>query len=159
MKSAFEYIQEAGGIEQAKDYPYDAESHECIFNSKFIALKVTGNIVKENFNEDEMKQMLVNTGPLAIALNADPLMFYGGGIIDASKEDCNPDGLNHGVTLVGYGSEKGQDYWIVRNSWSKSWGEEGYFRIARGKGTCGINKYVTSAIIETVSEQHWKLIK
>jgi hypothetical protein len=45
------------------------------------------------------------------------------------------------VTAVGYGSEGGQDYWIIRNSWTADWGENGYIRIADngdGKGICGI---------------------
>lgn len=50
--------------------------------------------------------------------------------------------LDHGVVVVGYGSEHGEDYWIVRNSWGTDWGEEGYFRLRRNVadhgGKCGV---------------------
>jgi cathepsin F len=148
MENAFEYIKEAGGIELQADYVYHARKGKCKFDAKKSALKVTGFEVKADIDENEMKDMLVQTGPLAIALNADPLMFYAGGIVDADEAECDPESLNHGVTLVGYGTENGKDFWLVKNSWSASWGEDGYFRIARGKKTCGINKYVSTAKLE-----------
>ena len=67
-----------------------------------------------------------------------------GGIAVPSK--CLQN-LNHEVALVGYGSSKGQDYWIIKNSWGSDWGEEGYMRLARGEGKCGVNLAVSSAII------------
>ena len=63
--------------------------------------------------------------------------MYKSGILDS--DDCGLE-LDHAVTAVGFGSDDGQDYYIVRNSWGPTWGENGYIKIAAkdGKGVCGI---------------------
>jgi len=80
--------------------------------------------------------------PISIGIDANNDIFksYNGGII--SSPDCTTN-LDHAVLLVGYGSEDGNDYWTVKNSWGPDWGEDGYFRIARdasqdGPGICGL---------------------
>ena len=157
MELAFEWLKDNdGGVMTDADYPYSGRKGNCKQDSsKYVDMKVTGWVKlgtggPEEFSpvdEGEMKEYLYQTGPLAIALNATPLQFYFGGIADYPSWLCGTSGINHAVTLVGYGSES-KDYWIVKNSWGKSWGESGYFRMARGKETCGINYYVTTATVE-----------
>lgn len=85
--------------------------------------------------EQTVMGWLAQNGPAAIAVNADGWGNYRGGIATTSSLRCTSQ-LTHAVQLVGYGTENGQDYWIVRNSWSASWGEKGYIRLARGSNTC-----------------------
>ena len=78
--------------------------------------------------------------PVTVTLNTNSELFagYQSGILDDPA--CGPQRTGTGL-LIGYGSEEGQDYWIVRNSWGKEWGEQGYIRIAmvEGTGICGIH--------------------
>jgi C1A family cysteine protease len=152
MDNAFGYFVKAGGVEQSKDYPYKARDQTCKFDKTKTVVQLSGfkDIAQD---EAEIQKALSTVGPLAVAINAEPLQFYDSGIYDGDESDCDPDGLNHGVVIVGYGVEKGKNYWIVRNSWGASWGEQGYFRFIRtkttgkGKGTCGINTNVSTAIL------------
>jgi len=80
--------------------------------------------------------------PVSVSIEADksPIQHYKGGIIDSA--DCGTHN-DHAVLVIGYGSDKGEDYWLLKNSWGSGWGEKGYFRILRqmnktGKGICGI---------------------
>ncbi len=155
MELSFTWLKDNGGFMYENDYKYTGRKSTCKKDaSKYVDMTVTGYVKLGDstqtwspVDEDEVKEFLYETGPLAIALNANPLQTYTGGILDLNKSRCSPSGMNHAVTLVGYGAENGADYWIVKNSWGKNWGEDGYFRIARGKGTCGINQYITTATV------------
>ena len=56
--------------------------------------------------------------------------------------------VNHAVTIVGYGSQAGTDYWIVRNSWGTGWGDKGYILMKRGINQCNIETYAQYPIIK-----------
>jgi len=74
-----------------------------------------------------------------------------GGILEPLM--CDPNSLDHGITLVGYGVGKTilgdtKDFWWIKNSWGASWGESGYLRLLRGEGTCGVNSTVSSSYVK-----------
>jgi len=157
MESTFKWlVQFGGGLMTDADYPYTGYKGTCkADSSKYIDMSVTGFInlggVSSSFSpadEGEMKEYVYEVGALAVGVNGTPLQTYSGGIIDLSNDKCNPMGINHACAIIGYGTENGLDYWIVKNSYGSSWGENGFFRIARGKGTCGINMYVLSGIVK-----------
>ena len=104
--------------------------------------------VKISHNEDDMKAWLYKNGPISIGINANAMQFYWGGISHPWRIFCNPDNLDHGVLIVGYGvSKKGVPYWIIKNSWGEDWGEKGYYLAYRGAGVCGLNTNGTSAVV------------
>ena len=148
MDEAFRYIKGAGGLMSEADYRYTQIKDTCKFKKNKALVKVTGWKSAGSKNEETIRKMLVSTGPLSVAVNADNMQNYQGGIIDDSEAICPSANINHAIVLVGYGEDNGQKYWIAKNSWGENWGEKGYLRIARGKGTCGINQFVVSAQIE-----------
>ena len=77
--------------------------------------------------------------PVSVTVEADTAVFqqYTSGILNSA--DCGTQ-LDHAITAVGYGTDSasGQQYYIVRNSWGASWGDQGYIKIAAVEGTVGI---------------------
>mmetsp|Transcript_39341 Transcript_39341/g.54921 ORF Transcript_39341/g.54921 Transcript_39341/m.54921 type:complete len:82 (-) Transcript_39341:117-362(-) len=63
---------------------------------------------------------------------------YTGGVYENPDCSSSPDKVNHAVLAVGYGTENGTPYWLVKNSWSNTWGDQGYFKIKRGANMCGV---------------------
>ena len=159
MIDTIEWIKSNGGIMAEKDYPYKGKKGLSCKKKpeKYVDLKVTGykrlgstDQIFDCVDENQVKEFLYENGPLIAAVNGDYLKSYTGGIVDVPMEICHYSGINHGVLIVGYGTEgsTNMDYWTVKNSLGKDWGESGYFRIRRGAGTCGINCYIMTATIE-----------
>ena len=81
-------------------------------------------------NAEDIKRDLVN-GPLETQFTVySDFMNYRGGIY-VHRSGYRRGG--HAVTILGYGTENGVNYWICQNSWNANWGEQGYFRIKMGE--------------------------
>lgn len=140
------------GLELFKDYKYTGSKDKCSMQTALERVYLT-SWVQVPTNEDQIAANLVKYGPLAIGINATPMQFYFGGISDPLDLICNPKALDHGVTLVGFGksglSREGHvPFWIIKNSWGGMWGEKGFYRIIKGRGKCGMNMMVTSAVVK-----------
>jgi len=139
MEYAFNYIKTNDGINTEDDYPYEARDGECRYDGEREVAKVTGFQEIEPFSEEDQKAAVAEVGPVSIAIDAShrSFQFYSEGVYEEAA--CSPVLLNHAVLAVGYGSQNGQDFWIMKNSWGTQWGDAGYFKIARNQDNmCGI---------------------
>ncbi|KAF7256647.1 hypothetical protein EG68_06046 [Paragonimus skrjabini miyazakii] len=147
MDQAFKSIKSMGGIQSDKSYPYHARRSQCRFDRKNTVAYVNGSLRLPE-NEYQLAEWLQSNGPISVGINADMLQFYRGGVLRPPPRMCPAAEIDHGVLLVGFGTEVAGPFWIVKNSWGVSWGEEGYFRISRNTGACGINVYAVSSVIK-----------
>jgi len=139
MDYAFEYIIGNGGICSEEAYPYTGADGTC----KSSSCQSVSSIASYQDVSQESEQALmaaVAQQPVSVAIEADQsgFQFYSSGVFGGA---CGTS-LDHGVLVVGYGTDSGKDYWKVKNSWGASWGSQGYILIERGLqspyGECGI---------------------
>eukprot|EP01062_Namystynia_karyoxenos_P032821 TRINITY_DN2417_c0_g1_i1.p1 TRINITY_DN2417_c0_g1~~TRINITY_DN2417_c0_g1_i1.p1 ORF type:complete len:319 (+),score=155.00 TRINITY_DN2417_c0_g1_i1:267-1223(+) len=146
--NAYKYIAAAGGLESEEAYPYVSTLPISFAKCKFDKSKVAATIssgMQVQSDEAQMLAWMTQNGPLSIGVNAagTTWQLYKGGIVS----NCKSSQPDHGVLIVGYGTEGTQKYWIVKNSWGATWGEQGYIRLAFGSNQCNIVSMPTSAKI------------
>lgn len=139
MNEAFTYVIQNKGIDSEESYPYEAKDNDCRFNEKTIGATLTDFVRLPSGNEEILKEVVATIGPVATAIDTSDEHYrsFKSGVFNIDK--CSSERLTHGVLIVGYGTEEGNDYWLVKNSYGKSWGLDGYIKMARNKQNhCGI---------------------
>uniref|UniRef100_A0A671VLG0 Cathepsin S n=1 Tax=Sparus aurata TaxID=8175 RepID=A0A671VLG0_SPAAU len=141
IHKAFKYVIENQGIDSDTSYPYTGrQASQCNYNPSYRAANCSSYSWLPEGDEGALKQALATIGPISVGIDATRprFAFYRSGVYD--DPSCTQK-INHAVLAVGYGTLNGQDYWLVKNSWGTSFGDQGYIRMARNKNDqCGITQ-------------------
>jgi len=147
---AFQWIMDNKGIALEEDYPYLMVDSWCNAAIKSSDVQVKSYVNVTMNSEHALQDAVARLGPVSVAIDAahEHFEYYSSGVYYNPKCQNGINDLDHEVLVVGYGTENGQDYWIVKNSWSTHWGDEGYIKMARNRGNnCGIATCATYPIV------------
>jgi len=140
MTHAFAYIKNNHGIDTESSYPYTAKTgKKCLFKPQDVGATLQSYKTIPAGKENDLQTAVATVGPVSVAIDASQpsFHFYKKGIY--YEPDCSSIRLDHGVLAVGYGTDSGKDYWLVKNSWDTTWGMDGYIKMSRNrKNNCGI---------------------
>jgi hypothetical protein len=134
MDQVFSYISSNGGLCSEQTYPYVSGTTQKAGTCQTSCPLITGSKISKYTdvipNSDNAMMTALSQQPVSVAIEADQREFqlYKSGVFTGS---CGAN-LDHGVLLVGYGSQNNQDYYILKNSWDVTWGQSGYILLARG---------------------------
>uniref|UniRef100_A0A2D4MU12 Cathepsin L1-like n=1 Tax=Micrurus spixii TaxID=129469 RepID=A0A2D4MU12_9SAUR len=143
VSHAFEYVRQNGGIDSEEDYPYQEKDEiRCYYKPETRVGNCTSLVRIPAENEMALEQAVATMGPISLGVDSRSFLFhfYKSGIFASSW--CTHH-VNHAMLAVGYGAEqqdnKTTNYWILKNSWSEKWGEQGYMRLVKGVDNhCGV---------------------
>ena len=127
MDGALRYAQDHGVMFEI-DYPYKGLTRDgCKANWGKAVVHITDFVDVPSMNPEQLARA-VQLGPVAVALQGDSMVYmhYAGGVL--TDESCGRE-VNHAALVVGYGSENGLEYFLVKGSWGPTWGDNGYIKI------------------------------
>ncbi|GIL54872.1 hypothetical protein Vafri_10565 [Volvox africanus] len=181
VEPTIQYVIDAGGVTQEADYPYLAQNSFCngpfapttspgdtitaataaasqrgarSSRSAAASARFSGYLNVPSRDEGALMEAVALHGPVAVLMNAalPPFKFYSEGVYYNERCGQGPDSMDHAILLVGYGTTpEGVDYWLIKNSWSKYWGMDGYARIARKGNDCGITTDPVLAVVDAAA--------
>lgn len=139
---AFEYVHYTGGIATEEAYSYKGVDQNCTVKQDTFALSCDHSVNITALDETELKASVYQQ-PVSVAFQVvDDFSDYKSGVYTSTSCKNGPNDVNHAVLAVGYGHDEasGLDYWLVKNSWGTTWGDDGFFKIERGVNMCGIGQ-------------------
>lgn len=148
MDNAFEWLvsSQSGNIVTENSYPYVSGGGNAPSCSLSSSMPIAGTISGHHdlpHSESQMAAWCSTGGPMSIGVDATSWQTYTGGILSS----CVSQQVDHGVLAVGFDLTYSTPYWIIKNSWGASWGENGYLRVAYGSDQCLITSGPTTSIV------------
>lgn len=139
-------VRHGGGLNLWSDYPYTSGKGKspgvCHADpATALQLGVSGYVNVTLGDEAALQEAIATVPTISVCIDAGHAGFnyYFDGVYTEPFCYKTYGGLNHAISLVGYGSSGGQDYWLVKNSWGVDWGQSGYIQFARNNDNmCGI---------------------
>jgi len=150
--TAYQYIISAGGLDSEATYPYEGVDQNCNFQPNNVVAKISNwKYACDEYDESTLETNLINWAPLSVCVDAANWQNYQSGVM-GPWQCAWVNQLDHCVQLVGYNNNHSTPYWIVRNSWTTSWGIQGYIYLEKATGrsevnTCGITNEASCAVL------------
>ncbi|CAH0550447.1 unnamed protein product [Brassicogethes aeneus] len=138
---AYQYIQKHGGIPTEESYgPYLGQDGYCHADDAKKVAQITGWVNVTANNENALRLAIFKHGPVSVAIDASvrTFSFYSNGVYYDEACGNKEENLDHAVLAVGYGTMRGEHYWLVKNSWSNLWGNDGYILMSSKNNNCGV---------------------
>ncbi|XP_076249586.1 C1 family peptidase 26-29-p [Calliopsis andreniformis] len=138
---SYQWIMKHGGLPTEDDYGgYLGQDGFCHMNNVTAVAKITGFVNVTPNDPNALKLAIAKHGPVSVAIDAShkTFSFYSHGVYYDPACGNTEESLDHAVLAVGYGKLNGKDYWLVKNSWSNYWGNDGYILMSQEKNNCGV---------------------
>lgn len=138
---SYQWIMKHGGLPTEEDYGgYLGQDGYCHVNNVTMTAKITGYVNVTPGDVNAMKVAIAKHGPISVAIDAahKEFSFYSHGVFYNKACGNNEASLDHAVLAVGYGKLDGKDYWLIKNSWSNYWGNDGYILMSQDNNNCGV---------------------
>jgi len=146
---AYEWILKSGYIPTEASYPYTMADGYCVYENAQPGTSIKGYVNVTSGDAQALREALATHGPISVSIDAShkSFSFYKSGVYYEPQCGNTVSDLDHTVLAVGYGVEGGVPYWIVKNSWSKYWGDQGYIKISAVNNNCGVATQPTFVIV------------
>lgn len=101
---------------------------------------ITGWVNVTSNDRDALRLAIFKNGPVSVAIDAShrTFSFYSNGVYYDKQCGNKEENLDHAVLAVGFGTINGNDYWLIKNSWSNMWGNDGYVLMSAKDNNCGV---------------------